>query len=69
MVSPVPEHLHIEFIAFVEMADDETLSDGAWWAVLQDTCQMFFDSYQIKGDAFEAVHQYLRLKYPENPND
>ena len=67
--NPIPEHLHIEFVAYVEMADDDHLPDGAWWAVLESTCQMFLEQYGIKGDPFEATHQYLRLKYPEKEDE
>lgn len=63
--NPIPEKHHIEFVAFVEPMDDESLPDGAWWAVLEETCGMFMEEYSIEGDPFEAVHQYLRLQYPE----
>ena len=67
--NPIPERLHIEFAAYVEMADNESLPDGAWWAVLEDTCRMFMEQYGIKGDPFEATHQYLRLNYPDDEQE
>ena len=64
--NPIPERLHIEFTAYIEMADNESLPDGAWWVALEDACRMFMEQCGIKGDPFEATHQYLRLNYPDD---
>ena len=64
---PIPEDLQVEFVAYVEMADDPEAPDGAWQAMIEDTCRAFMKRYKISGFANDAFHQYLHLRYPDEP--
>jgi len=58
----IPKKLHAEFICWMELGDhfDDDMSDGAWFAYLENAAQNFMDEHKIKGDSNEAVHFYLK---------
>lgn len=64
--NPIPKKHRDEFVAYVEMADDDTAPDGAWFARIEQACLEFLDLKKLRGCQNSAAHQYLRLKYPEH---
>lgn len=46
----------------MDAANDDDLSDGAWWQTLQDTAEWYKGEYKHSYDSFEAVHAYLEWK-------
>lgn len=63
--NPIPRKLHDEFVGYVSGADAGDAPDGAWWAMLENAAEQFLENHNLHGDSNEAVHQYLRLAYPE----
>ena len=53
------EHL-LEFMAEMAANDDDSLSDGAWWARLHETAVRFMSDNGIKSDATDAIIQYTK---------
>lgn len=43
-------------------ADDDQASDGAWWAMLEDSVRMYNDEYGTNLDPTDTVHRYIAEK-------
>lgn len=56
---PIPEKFKDEFLDYMGAADNDDLPDDAWWAVLEDAAGAFMKEQKLKGEASDAVHQYL----------
>lgn len=66
--NPIPKHLHGKFVGYMQGYDMDDLSDGAWFAVLEDAAQQFIDSNGLGRICNNsAVHQYLRLNSKVKP--
>ena len=60
--NPIPVRLRDAFVAHMVSHDFEHLSDGAWFAVLEDAAQQFIDKHRLKfAYNNSAAHQYLRI--------
>lgn len=58
----IPKKLQEQFIEWMSSNDpfNEDMSDGAWFAFLEDLAQQFMHINKIKGDNNEAVHFYIK---------
>ena len=58
----IPKKFQQQFIEWMDLNDpfNDDMSDGAWFAFLEDLAQQFMDKNKINGDNNEAVHFYLR---------
>lgn len=59
MSHPIPPTHLQEFIGFMDAHDHDELPDGAWFAVLETAAESFLTTNKIRGDANDAVHQWL----------
>lgn len=59
MSEPIPAKAMPEFVAHMDAHDFGDLSEGAWFAVLEEAAREFMKSRGICGDHTSAVHQYL----------
>lgn len=56
---PIPDYKLQEFIEWMRLHDHEDLSDGAWFAVLEEAAQQFMAMHKLKGCNNRAALQYL----------
>lgn len=59
MADPIPAAKFAQFDAAMRAADNDDLSDGAWFAVLEETAKHFMRVNRIKGCCNDATHQWL----------
>jgi hypothetical protein len=60
---PIPKKLKDEFIGWMEAFDNDDLSDGAWFCVLEEGAEKFMKKFKIKSDdTNSAVHQLLNWR-------
>lgn len=59
MSNPIPLRFIEEFKSYMDAHDNDDLSDGAWFQMLEDAAQQFMNMYNIKGSANDAAHQYI----------
>jgi hypothetical protein len=57
---PIPPRLWAEFLIHMDAHDLADVSDGVWWAMLEEAAEAFIQQHGIDGDPFYAVHQYLQ---------
>lgn len=61
--NPIPVRLRDDFVAHMAAHDFDSMSDGAWFATLEDAAQRFIDKHRLKFACNNsAAHQYLRLQ-------
>ena len=60
-MNPIPKELLSEFMGYCESTFlDDSLSDGAWFQMLEDLSSEFMKLHGIKGDPNDAAHQLIR---------
>lgn len=65
MSNPIPQHLLPEFLAFMDMADDDDLPDGAWFAFLEENAAEFMKQHRLSGCPNSATHQWVQARSEE----
>lgn len=50
----IPKELQDEFYGFMKVYDNEELSDGAWWALLEEAASSFIKLHKLKVDINDA---------------
>lgn len=59
---PIPKNLYIAFMAHCDgVYSDDSLPDGAWFAMLEEQAKAFMGEYKLTGCENSAVHQLLWL--------
>jgi len=56
------KEMNDELFWFIDAHDDDDLSDGAWWAVLEDAVRYWNKEHGTELDENDTVHEYLRLQ-------
>lgn len=59
----LPEELYWELVAADEDSDD--MSDGAWWAMLEDHVKWYNKEHGTKLDECDTVHLFLERQERE----
>jgi hypothetical protein len=62
MTKPIPKAHQGAFKAYMDAHDNDELPDGAWFQVLEVAAEQFMKDNKIRGDANDAVHQYLEME-------
>ncbi len=59
--NPIPVRLRVEFFAHMGAHNFDDLSDGAWFATLENAASEFARKHNLRfADSNTATHQYLR---------
>ena len=67
MMPKLPEELYWELVAANEFGND--MSDGAWWAMLENHVTWYNQEHGTKLDENDMVHLYLERATEEGGDD
>lgn len=68
MADVIPSNLRDEFIGYMDAHNDDDLSHGAWFAMLEQAAHDFMRKHKlVRGgkDGNDGAHFYLELKQPK----